>query len=78
MIFYSADLNQLRVMLQTMLLKCLKRGMLLQKRSMIWTQSVLLKYMLTVVHARWMLRSTRVSFSRVLFLYSIVEGEVSI
>jgi hypothetical protein len=60
-----------------MLLKCLKRGMLLQKRCMIGTESVLLKDML-IFDARGMLRNTRVSFSRVLFLYAIVEGEVSI
>jgi hypothetical protein len=79
MIFYRADLYQLRMMLQTMLLKCLKRGMLLQKRRMVWAESVLLKDMLIVVDARGMLRNTGVSFSsRVLFLYAIVEGEVSI
>ena len=42
MIFYRADLYQLRVVLQTMLLKCLKRGMLLQERRMIGAESVLL------------------------------------
>jgi hypothetical protein len=60
-----------------MLLNRLQRGMLLQKRRLIGTDSVLLKDML-IVDARGMLRNTRVSFSRVLFLYAIVEGEVSI
>jgi hypothetical protein len=36
MIFYSAYLYQLRVMLQTMLLKCLNWRMLLQKRCLAW------------------------------------------